>query len=309
MKKIIKLIFSIPSEILTSLLTGYVWLLSLISTRISRLVNDSVINKIDQSKMSVTLNNKELFKIYTPNYICNYRGETFSSKEPETIDWIDKYGGKDFVFYDVGANIGIFSLYYASKYRGKTYSFEPSAFNLRQLAKNININNFHDHITIVPNPISNISGEALFVNGDQTEGGALSAFGVDYGFDGMPINSDVRYGLMGFTLDKMAELGLFSDEPTLMKVDVDGIEHLILEGGKNTLRSKKLKSILIEVNDNFSSQSNQVKRLLESAGFRLQSKLQSDSVRDSISFNKTYNQIWVKWLFDHRIQIDSLSVD
>ena len=44
-------------------------------------------------------------------------------------------------FFDIGANIGIYSLYYAKCHRGNVYSFEPSVFNLRQLAKNVSSNN------------------------------------------------------------------------------------------------------------------------------------------------------------------------
>jgi len=267
---------------------------ALLSPPLKRLVNDVLINKIDSQKMSVTHNKKTVFEIYTPNYLCKFRGDTFSTKEPETIDWMDRYGGKDCVFFDVGANIGIYSLYYASKHHGKTYSFEPSVFNSKQLAKNISTNKLHDLITIVPNPLSSNSGGATFINGDESEGGSLSAFGVDYGFDGTSIKSDIQYGLMGFTLDTMMELKLFSDDPTLMKIDVDGIEHLILEGAAKTLRSDKLKSILIEVNDNFSTQSKQVINLLLEAGFKLQKEAQSVFLHDSELFGATYNQIWVK---------------
>ena len=37
---------------------------------------------------------------YTPNGMCRYRTDTFSTKEPETLEWIDRYGG-DGAFYDL----------------------------------------------------------------------------------------------------------------------------------------------------------------------------------------------------------------
>ena len=61
------------------------------------------------------------------------------------LEWIDEFG-EGGAFYDIGANIGIYSLYHAVTKSGKVYSFEPSVFNLRQLAKNISINDFDDKI-------------------------------------------------------------------------------------------------------------------------------------------------------------------
>ena len=42
-------------------------------------------------------------------------------------------------------------------------------------------------------------------------------------------------------------------KPDYLKIDVDGIEHLILQGGKETLSNSK--SILIEITDSFIDQS------------------------------------------------------
>ena len=51
--------------------------------------------------------------IFTPNWICKIRANTFSTKEPETLEWIDK-SESDGVFFDIGANVGLYSLYYAA---------------------------------------------------------------------------------------------------------------------------------------------------------------------------------------------------
>ena len=209
------------------------------------------------------------------------------------LEWIDEYGGEG-TFYDIGANIGIYSLYYAKSKTGSVYSFEPSVFNLRQLAKNISINTMNDRITILSNPLSNLTGVATFMNGNIDEGGALSAFGVNYGYDGKLIDSDIKYSVLGFSLDDLLKNGLISKAPSLIKIDVDGIEHLILRGAKNTLENDSLKSIFIEVNDDFEEQSVGVKRLLESAGFTLKEKRQSDMIKGSPKFGSIYNQIWIR---------------
>ena len=208
------------------------------------------------------------------------------------LEWIEEYGGG--VFFDIGANIGIYSLFYTQVKQGNVYSFEPSVFNLRQLAKNISINELSERITIVSNPLSDSTGIAKFINGSADEGGALSAFGVEYGHDGEPIVSDINYSVLGFSLDDMFEKSVLTEKPSLIKIDVDGIEHLILKGAAKTLKSKKLKSLFIEVNDDFKEQANQVKDILESAGFALKEKRHSEMFEGSERFGRLYHQIWVR---------------
>ena len=56
------------------------------------------------------------FALDTSNEIPKFRAETFWTKEPETIQWIDdnlSFKSKTDLFIDVGANIGIYSLYAA----------------------------------------------------------------------------------------------------------------------------------------------------------------------------------------------------
>ena len=66
-------------------------------------------------------------KFYCPNGITYWRAKTLLKKEPETIEWIDSFK-KDDVFWDVGANVGTYSLYAGMK-GIKTLAFEPSAGN------------------------------------------------------------------------------------------------------------------------------------------------------------------------------------
>ena len=92
------------------------------------------------------LNNQVSF--YVPNEIIKWRVENFYKKEPETLDWIDNFDDKDkIIFWDIGANIGLFSIYAALKYDNiEIISFEPSTNNLRVLSRNISINNLQEKI-------------------------------------------------------------------------------------------------------------------------------------------------------------------
>ena len=184
-KQLIKFCIRVPGKVLVSAFFCYEKVVNKIFPQLG-LIRQDLIDVIDNDIREVCHQNPNeqiRFKLYTPNTICAFRYNTFSSKEPEMLEWIDEYGGEG-TFYDIGANIGIYSLYYAKSKTGSVYSFEPSVFNLRQLAKNISINTMSDRITILSNPLSNITGVATFMNGNIDEGGALSAFGVNYGYDG-----------------------------------------------------------------------------------------------------------------------------
>ena len=291
LKSFIKSVLFFPIGVCYITFKLYDKILSNIFPQLKGVGRQLFINHIDND-VQLTKHGSVRFKLYTPNHICNFRHQTFSTKEPEILEWIEEYGGG--VFFDIGANIGIYSLFYTQAKQGNVYSFEPSVFNLRQLAKNISINELSERITIVPNPLSESTGIAKFINGSADEGGALSAFGVEYGHDGEPIISDINYSVLGFSLDDMFEKSVLTEKPSLIKIDVDGIEHLILKGAAKTLKSEELKSLFIEVNDDFKEQANQVKDVLESAGFVLKEKRHSEMLEGSERFGRTYNQIWVR---------------
>ena len=221
---------------------------------------------------------------YTPNAICDYRADSFSSKEPEILNWIDENGG-DEPFWDIGACIGLYSIYYAKCHTGRVVAFEPSFFNLKQIAKNIYINNTHHQIDIVPSPLSNSQGFSKFAVSGTEEGGATNAFGVDYGGDGKKIHKEFEYSVMGITADSFLAENKDQSVPKLIKIDVDGIEHLILKGMINILSSPKCRSVYVEVMDSFVEQASGVEKILRDCGFYLEKKYEHSS---------TNNQIWFK---------------
>lgn len=227
-----------------------------------------------------------------PNEVCRYRAETFETKEPETLRWIDQFGGEG-AFYDIGANVGLYSLYYAQTKPGRVYAFEPSAFNLRLLSLNISDNHLASRIVIVPSPLTERNGIASFQLAMLDEGGSMSTFGQDFGHDGSPPKSVLEYDTIGMSLDFMLTSGLLSEPPSLIKIDVDGIEHLILRGAREALNTPSLRSVLIEVNEDFHDLAQEVCRILEAAGFRMMEREHADMF-DQGDFSRTFNQVWMR---------------
>jgi FkbM family methyltransferase len=229
---------------------------------------------------------------YAPNGVCRYRTDTFSTKEPETLDWIDRFGG-DGAFYDIGANVGLYSVYYAKVHPGTVYAIEPSVLNLGLLAKNISINDLSDRVVIVPNPLTSENQVAPFYLSMLDEGGSMSTFGVETGHDGGALQTQWAYETTGMTLDFMVEQGLIPQPPRMMKIDVDGIEHLILRGAAKVLALPEFKTVIIEVNDDFRVLATEVETILQAAGLTLVERRRSDMFAGG-TFENTFNQIWVR---------------
>ena len=88
----------------------------------------------------VKVRGKKLFLVVSSKIEVK-RVKTFESREPETIDWVEQFQ-ENSIFYDIGANIGTYTLFAAAQHgkKIKTYSFEPNALNFSTLNHNIKLN-------------------------------------------------------------------------------------------------------------------------------------------------------------------------
>ena len=112
-------------------------------------------DEIDESKYCYKLINRKKIKFYIPTEITHSRVQSIFAKEPETINWINNFKNNK-TFWDIGANIGIYSIYAATKFtKLKIIAFEPSTSNTRTLSRNISINNFDNKIKIFPIALCN----------------------------------------------------------------------------------------------------------------------------------------------------------
>lgn len=226
-----------------------------------------------------------------PNQITQYRISTFATKEPETLEWIDGFD-KGEVFWDIGANIGLYSCYAALSRNCKVIAIEPSPFNLELLARNINLNNLANSVTVIPLALTSELKRDTLRMSTLIHGEAMSTFGENYDHLGLPMNAIFQYPTHGISMDDLlVKFGI--QAPAYIKIDVDGIEHLILMGGASVLRATK--SVLVEVNDDFAFQAERVAYLLTEAGFQLKAKRHAENFDFAENFTATsFNQIWGK---------------
>ena len=259
-------------------------------TRVGRYINDQVLST-SMAKIKEVSHGGIKLKFSAPNSLCRWRATTFSTKEPETLEWIDSIP-KGSVLWDVGANVGLYSVYAAKKRNCSVWAFEPSIFNLEFLARNIYVNELTAHICIVPMALSDQLGASQMRMTSTEWGGALSTFGQDFGWDGQAIQQVFMFQTIGLTMEDAVNL-LEIPSPDYVKMDVDGLEHFILKSGVNVLRN--VKEVLIEVNEDFYDQAHECKQLLSEAGLVLKEKKHSEMIENSMSgFQNTFNQIWVR---------------
>ena len=112
-----------------------------------RLITSSGLEKIWNKTYEHRIGTQKLL-FHTPNWLTEYRARTLLTKEPETISWINKFPSNQ-VFFDVGANIGVYSVYAASIKNAQVIAFEPSFLNLELLYRNIQSNHLENKITVI----------------------------------------------------------------------------------------------------------------------------------------------------------------
>lgn len=256
-----------------------IWILT--RSEAGRYLHDHIISVSVALKVDVE-HSDVLMHFLVPNSLTAYRAKTFGSKEPETLLWLESIS-KGAVLWDVGANVGLYSIY-AAKRGVQVFSFEPSVFNLELLARNIALNDLQSQITIFPIALNEKCAPSLFKLSSTAWGGALSTFGQDFDQHGGKLNSIFEYQTMGITMDD-AVRKMNIPAPSFIKIDVDGIEHFILRGGLETL--KGVESVMVEIDDGFAEQAEETARHLQNAGLKLLRKCGGDA-------GSQFNQWWVR---------------
>src|SRR3989338_7838173 len=196
-------------------------------------------------KCKIKHKGKILFTMRDFGEIAKMRIVTFATKEPETLRWIDGFQTGDQLL-DIGANVGIYSLYAASK--GYTVAaIEPNALNFALLNLNIKDNHLGEKIIAYPYSIHAEPKISILNNALYKWGGAVSTFDRNIDWQGNAMSNIFKQGSPGITVDAFTEHAKFT--PNHIKIDVDGNEWLVLKGAEKTMRHPQCRSMLVELFD------------------------------------------------------------
>jgi FkbM family methyltransferase len=181
----------------------------------------------------------------TLNRMSAGRAATMLTKQPATIEWIDGFQPNG-VFWDIGANVGVFSLYAALRGDTQVVAFEPAAVNYFMLAANCEINRFEDRVRCVLAGLGRTQSLA-YLAASQFAGAASFGFGGKKAqvFEG-------RQTALVLTIDQLVEeFGLPC--PNYLKIDVPGMTDDILAGGQRTLSRPDVREVHVEASETSSS--------------------------------------------------------
>lgn len=214
-------------------------------------VQEGVINSwpigqpVEVERAGVTL------RYSAPTALVRENIESLLAREPTTIPWLESMTPDD-VLVDVGANIGLYSVYAALISGARVYAFEPESQNYAELNKNIYLNDLHDQVTAYCLALSDRAEVSSLYLCTFSVGFGHHDFGANSwpadlhrGLVVYPKEGRLRQGALGMTLDALVESGAVP-VPNHIKVDVDGFEWKVLAGASRTIMRPEVKSVLVE---------------------------------------------------------------
>lgn len=223
---------------------------------------------LDQNTIhEVIFSEKKIF-FCGASYKSFVRASTLFTKEKDTINWINKFDS-DKTFWDIGANVGLYSLY-GAKINDKlnVVCFEPSFNNLQLLTRNVFLNNMSERIKICQLPIINKNMGLQIFNDFSNEQGS-SGFHFSQGFVELYNKKKKlknQFSILATNLNFYYENKIL-DIPNYIKIDIDGDEYDIIKSGEKIFKNKKLESCLIEINLSNYENSCKIYEIMKKFGF------------------------------------------
>lgn len=175
----------------------------------------------------------------------------FGLLEYEPMAFLLHYIRHDDVVYDIGANIGVYSVLLGNKAK-HVISFEPAKDTAEILQENIGINHL-TNVTIVAKGVSDKEETVQFTKNKDSINHIVSEEGKQ--------QKNIET-IKTVTLDNYVKESYYF--PNIVKIDTEGSEGLIIKGAENILSDNRLNIIVMEIfgDEEFS-------RILEKSGFQL----------------------------------------
>lgn len=192
--------------------------------------------------LSQTINNYKIKTIVSNNFEYQNRFKKPYSSESLLIYWAKNIIKPDHVVYDIGANIGNYSLLFAKKimnHNGQVYSFEPNFINFQKLKRNILLNNLQDCILPFYFGFSNSNNVFVFhENSEGTVGGSGKVAKMN----------EKGENILCLTLNTLLRFENIK-KPNHIKIDIDFNTTKLFEE-IDWLKCNELKSVYIEIEKN-----------------------------------------------------------
>lgn len=188
------------------------------------------------------------------------RARTLLTKQPDTIRWIDGFR-EGTVFWDIGANVGVYALYAARRGNARVVAFEPAAINYFLLTANCEANALETRIDSL---LLGVGQERAVEHLEVSQFASAKSFS----FRHHPERTHAsRQAAIVLSIDQLVEeFGLQC--PTYIKIDTPGMSEAIIAGGQRTLRQDAVREIHMELRER-SKAGQRITSMLEAHGFSL----------------------------------------
>ena len=161
-----------------------------------------VLDRLYGNELAKTVVNDVTLTFFAPSTLLRSRATHLQTKEPDMLPWLDGLRADD-VLWDVGANVGVFSLYAAASRGCRVVAFEPAAANYFVLTRNLQLNTVTDRVTAYCLALSGETGLGALNLDSPDYGAAMSQFGAvgeASRYPGRP--ATLSHGMVGFTVDE-----------------------------------------------------------------------------------------------------------
>lgn len=185
------------------------------------------------------------------------------TQQPDTIAWIDGFQ-PDSVFWDIGANIGVYTLYAGLRRDTNVVAFEPAAVNYFLLNANVEANKLEASVDCL---LVGLSKDRAIGHLEVTQFDPARSFSF-LGKSHRPFQG--RQAALLMSMDQLVEdYGLAC--PNYIKIDVPGLAESIIAGGARLLQRREVREIHIECSEERPTGQRIIKMLVE-AGFVMTSR-------------------------------------
>ena len=194
-------------------------------------VHDSYTLAIDDTKISFTAPNRT---------VVQRNRRRFCSEQDELVDLLEEIRSDD-VFFDIGANTGLYSLFAAERRSdAAVFSFEPYPPNVRLLECDVERNELLN-VDVRSEALSDSTGTVEFAQPEQADPGYGSG-----SIEAESGNSDSTVEVPSKVGDELIANGEIPT-PNLIKIDVEGAEPLVIEGLESALLNSDCRLVYCEI--------------------------------------------------------------
>ena len=239
--------------------------------------------------LDVTEGGPPPIQFWTPKSV-EWRVKSLLRKEPITIEWLNGLT-KDDVLWDIGANMGGYTLWAAVRRGCKVHAFEPESQNFALLNVNILQNHVNDRVTAWPFCLgAHIKIDTLNLT-KFVAGGSCHQFGDTKSFSGKDFHPEYRQGSI-----QISGLSFAShfEYPTAIKIDVDGHEPEVVQGIFMAAHDTGvIRTLIVEVNWNRDDHLQMVQKL-KNLGFTCDEKQIEAAKRPSGPFQNVGETVFAR---------------